>query len=289
MFSRFQGFAPALITPFTQDGRVDFPAFRLLCRRQIDAGAAALVVLGTTGEPAALLPRERAELITACIRESAGRVPVIAGTGSNDTRTACAHAREAAALGADAQLCVTPYYNKTSPRGLLAHFTAIADAAALPMILYNVPGRTGVNMTPETAAALCSHPMIVGVKEASGDAAQLMELARTLPPCAALYSGNDDLAFLTLALGGSGTISVYANALPAPMRALHDAYFAGDIPRARALQLSMLPLIRALFHQPSPIPVKALMARMGLCENALRLPLTSIAEEEMAEFVPAES
>lgn len=285
MFTRFTGFAPALITPFHPCGAVDITAFRLLCRRQIAAGAAALVVLGTTGEPASLSLQEREALITACLEESAGRVPVIVGTGSNDTKTACRHAREAAVLGAQAQLCVTPYYNKTTQEGLIAHFTAVADAAPLPMIVYNVPGRTGVNLLAQTMQRLAEHPRIVGVKEAAGDAAQLCELARVLPETVALYSGNDDLAFLTLALGGAGTISVYANAFPERMHALHDAFFSGDIKKARTLQLEMLPLVRALFEKPSPIPIKALMARMGLCQNMLRLPLVAAPEDSMDAFV----
>lgn len=273
MFTHFTGFAPALITPFTAKGQVDLDAFGRLCRRQLDAGAAALVVLGTTGEPSTLTAQEREALITACVTQSAGRVPVIVGTGSNDTKAACRLAREAATLGADAQLCVTPYYNKTTQEGLIAHFCAVAEAAPLPLIAYNVPSRTGLNLLPETMARLCAHPGVVGVKEAAGDAAQLCELARVLGGEKALYSGNDDLAFITLALGGSGTISVYANAFPERMAALHSAFFAGDLARARALQLDMLPLVRALFSRPSPIPIKALMAHMGLCENVLRLPL----------------
>ena len=284
MFTRFEGFAPALITPFRPNGSVDIPVFRRLCQRQLSAGAAALVVLGTTGEPASLSAQEREALITACVQESNGRVPVIVGTGSNDTQTACRHAREAAILGADAQLCVTPYYNKTTQEGLIAHFTAVADAAPLPLIAYNVPGRTGVNLLPQTMAALAAHPRIVGVKEAAGDAAQLCELARVLPETVALYAGNDDLAFLTLALGGAGTISVYANAFPDRMHALHTAFFAGDVKNARTAQLDMLPLIRALFEKPSPIPIKALMARMGLCENVLRLPLVAASEASMEAF-----
>lgn len=284
MFTRFEGFAPALITPFRKNGSVDIPAFRRLCQRQLSAGAAALVVLGTTGEPASLTAQEREALITACVQESNGRVPVIVGTGSNDTQTACRHAREAAILGADAQLCVTPYYNKTTQEGLIAHFSAVADAAPLPLIAYNVPGRTGVNLLPTTMATLAAHPRIVGLKEAAGDASQLCELARVLPETVALYAGNDDLAFLTLALGGAGTISVYANAFPERMHALHAAFFAGDVKNARTAQLDMLPLIRALFEKPSPIPIKALMARMGLCENVLRLPLVPAPEASMEAF-----
>lgn len=284
MFTRFEGFAPALITPFRKNGNVDIPAFRRLCQRQLSAGAAALVVLGTTGEPASLTAQEREALITACVQESNGRVPVIVGTGSNDTQTACRHAREAAILGADAQLCVTPYYNKTTQEGLIAHFSAVADAAPLPLIAYNVPGRTGVNLLPQTMAVLAAHPRIVGLKEAALDASQLCELSRVLPETVALYAGNDDLAFLTLALGGAGTISVYANAFPERMHALHAAFFAGDIKNARTAQLDMLPLIRALFEKPSPIPIKALMARIGLCENVLRLPLVPAPEASMEAF-----
>ena len=285
MFTRFTGFAPALITPFRTDGAVDISAFRALCRRQIDAGAAALVVLGTTGEPASLSLQEREALISACLEESADRIPVIVGTGSNDTATACRYARQAAVLGAQAQLCVTPYYNKTTQDGLIKHFTAVAEAAPLPLIAYNVPGRTGVNLLPATMQRIAAHPNIIGLKEASGDAAQFCELSRLLPESVALYAGNDDLAFLTLSLGGAGTISVYANAFPERMRALHDAFFSGDIKKARTIQLDMLPLVRALFEKPSPIPIKALMAKMGQCENILRLPLVPAPADSMDAFV----
>ena len=274
----FQGSAAALPTPM-RGGEIDFEAFERLIDRQIDGGTAALVVCGTTGEPASLSAKEREWLIECALRRSAGRVPVIVGAGSNDTRAAAALVRQACAAGADGALCVTPYYNKTTQAGLVAHFTALADAADIPLILYNVPSRTGVNLLPETAAALARHPNIRGVKEASGDIAQVAALTRLCGDALAVYAGNDEMTLPVLSLGGQGVISVAANVCPARVAELCARFFEGDIAAARAIQLRLLPLIEALFHEVNPIPVKAALSLMGLCRDEARLPLVPASAE----------
>ncbi|WP_102410417.1 4-hydroxy-tetrahydrodipicolinate synthase [Beduinella massiliensis] len=276
----FRGSAVALVTPFDSLG-VDYDALLRLVDRQIDAGTDALVVLGTTGEPSTLADSERRAVLSAVIERAGGRIPVVAGTGSNDTRRAVHLAREAAALGADAQLCVTPYYNKATQRGLVQHFTAVADAAPLPLILYNVPSRTGVNLLPETVQELCAHENVAGVKEAVGDVVQVAELFRLCHDEIAIYSGNDDQTLPLLAYGGDGVISVAANVCPGAMVRMTHAYFAGDVKAARDAQLTLLPLMRALFMQVNPIPVKAALSLLGLCENRLRLPLTALEGEDL--------
>lgn len=276
----FTGCATALVTPFTRDGALDVPALRRLIARQLDAGTDALVLLGTTGEPSTLTLAERERVITAGMEAVGGAVPVIIGTGANDTRRAIEYARQAHALGAQGQLCVTPYYNKATQEGLIRHFFAIADSAPLPMIVYNVPGRTGMGIAPETAASLSTHPGIVGLKEASGDislAARMLEATQGALP---LYCGNDDLILPLMALGGLGAVSVVSNVLPMQTRALTSACLSGCIEQARAAQLALLPLIRALFAQVSPIPVKAALSMMGLCEDVLRMPLTPMEGEQ---------
>lgn len=274
----FQGSAAALPTPM-RGGEIDFEAFERLIDRQIDGGTAALVVCGTTGEPASLSAKEREWLIECALRRSAGRVPVIVGAGSNDTRAAAALVRQACAAGADGALCVTPYYNKTTQAGLVAHFTALADAADIPLILYNVPSRTGVNLLPETAAALARHPNIRGVKEASGDIAQVAALTRLCGDALAVYAGNDEMTLPVLSLGGQGVISVAANVCPARVAELCARFFEGDVAAARAIQLRLLPLIEALFHEVNPIPVKAALSLMGLCRDEARLPLVPASAE----------
>lgn len=274
----FTGCATALVTPFTREGVLDERALRRLIAMQADAGTDALVLLGTTGEPCTLTMEERARVIAIGLEAVSGRLPVIVGTGANDTRHAIEYARQAYALGAQGQLCVTPYYNKATQEGLVRHFFAIADACPLPMIVYNVPGRTGMSMTPETAARLCAHPGIVGLKEASGDvvlAARMLEATKGRLP---LYCGNDDLILPLMALGAMGAISVVSNVLPAQTRALTTACLNGCLEQARAAQLALLPIVRALFSQVSPIPVKAALSMLGLCEDVLRLPLTPMEE-----------
>ena len=279
----FQGSAAALPTPM-RGGEIDFEAFERLIDRQIDGGTAALVVCGTTGEPASLSAKEREWLIECALRRSAGRVPVIVGAGSNDTRAAAALVRQACAAGADGALCVTPYYNKTTQAGLVAHFTALADAADIPLILYNVPSRTGVNLLPETAATLARHPNICGVKEASGDIAQVAALTRLCGDALAVYAGNDEMTLPVLSLGGQGVISVAANVCPARVAELCARFFEGDIAAARAIQLRLLPLIEALFHEVNPIPVKAALSLMGLCRDEARLPLVPASAETRSKL-----
>ena len=245
--SLFTGCATALVTPFTREGALDESALRRLIARQLDAGIDALVLLGTTGEPCTLTTEERARVIAVGLEAANGRLPVLVGTGANDTRRAIDHAKQAFALGAQGQLCVTPYYNKATQEGLVRHFFAIADACPLPMIVYNVPGRTGMSMTPETCAQLCTHRGIVGLKEASGDvvlAARMLEATEGRLP---LYCGNDDLILPLMALGAVGAVSVVSNVLPAQTRALITACLSGCMEQARAAQLALLPIIRALF------------------------------------------
>ena len=279
----FQGSAAALPTPM-RGGEIDFEAFERLIDRQIDGGTAALVVCGTTGEPASLSAKEREWLIECALRRSAGRVPVIVGAGSNDTRAAAALVRQACAAGADGALCVTPYYNKTTQAGLVAHFTALADAADIPLILYNVPSRTGVNLLPETAATLARHPNICGVKEASGDIAQVAALTRLCGDTLAVYAGNDEMTLPVLSLGGQGVIFVAANVCPARLAELCARFFEGDVAAARAIQLRLLPLIEALFHEVNPIPVKAALSLMGLCRDEARLPLVPASAETRSKL-----
>ena len=280
----FTGCATALVTPFTREGTPDEPALRRLIALQADAGVDALVLLGTTGEPCTLTTEERARVIAVGLEAANGRLPVLVGTGANDTRLAIDHAKQAFALGAQGQLCVTPYYNKATQEGLVRHFFAIADACPLPMIVYNVPGRTGMSMTPETCAQLCAHPGIVGLKEASGDvvlAARMLEATEGRLP---LYCGNDDLILPLMALGAVGAVSVVSNVLPAQTRALTTACLSGCMEQARAAQLALLPIIRALFSQVSPIPVKAALSMLGLCEDVLRLPLTPMEEPQRGKL-----
>ena len=268
----FRGLGTALITPF-RGGEVDWAAYDNLIKRQIAAGADALIICGTTGEPATLTTRERESLIRRAAELCQGRCAVVVGTGANDTSRAVKLSRQAQAAGADALLLVTPYYNKTTQAGLIAHYTAVAESVDLPMILYNVPSRTGLNLLPETAAALCRHENICGVKEASGNLSQIAALARLCGENIALYSGNDDQTLPVLALGGQGVISVAGNVCPEQMREITSRWFAGDAAGSRERQLALLPLIDALFSEVNPIPVKAALSMLGLCEADVRLPL----------------
>ena len=274
----FTGCAAALITPFLPDGSLDEPALRRLIAMQVDAGMDALVLLGTTGEPCTLTMHERERIIRIGLEEVRGTMPVIVGTGSNDTLHAIAYARQAHELGAQGQLCVTPYYNKATQSGLIRHFVAILDSCNLPMILYNVPGRTGMQIAPETAQELCDHPGIVGLKEASGNAALSAEILSRTAGELPLYCGNDDMILPLMALGAVGAISVIANMLPLQTRALTQACLSGCIHQAQDAQQSLMPLIQALFAQVSPIPVKAALSMMGVISDVLRLPLTPLEE-----------
>ena len=274
----FRGAATALITPMTENG-VDFDALGRLIDWQIEQGIDALVIVGTTGEKSTLKSDEHLEVVRFAIQRAAHRVPIIAGTGSNDTDHAIAMSRETCELGADALLVVTPYYNKATQKGLVRMYTTIADAVTKPLILYNVPSRTGVSIEPETYAALADHPMIAGIKEANGDIARIVKTAALVGDKLAIYSGNDDQIVPILALGGDGVISVLSNLMPARTAELCRRFFEGDLQGSRALQLKLLPLINALFSEVNPIPVKAAMAAMGFCENYVRLPLTPMEED----------
>lgn len=275
----FTGAATAIITPLTKDG-VDYESFGRLIDWQIAEGIDAIVAVGTTGEGSTLTDTEHKEAIRFCVERVAGRVPVIAGTGSNDTAYAIEMTRFACEAGADAVLLVTPYYNKATQRGLIESFRAIADASTKPCILYNVPSRTGCNLTPASAAILAEHPNIVAIKEASGNISQIAELAALVGDKMDIYSGNDDQIVPILSLGGKGVISVLSNPMP---KATHDIcrlFFEGDVAASRELQLRLIPLVNALFSEVNPIPVKAAMAAMGYCENYVRLPLTTMDPEK---------
>ena len=273
----FTGTATALVTPMNEAG-VDYEALGKLIDWQIAAGVKALVVCATTGEAPTLTDNEHCKVLEFAIQRSGHRVPIIAGTGSNDTGHAVMMTQFACAIGADAVLCVTPYYNRPTQSGLIASYTAIADAATAPVILYNVPSRTGTNLEPETCGILADHPNICALKEASGRMPKIMETFRVVNGRMDIYSGNDDQILPLLAMGGKGVISVLANVVPAQAVALCDKFFAGDLAGAARLQLDLLPLIQALFSQTNPIPAKAALARMGMIEDRLRLPLTPMEE-----------
>lgn len=274
----FRGAATALITPITETG-VDYEAFGRLIDWQIDSGIDALVIAGTTGEGSTLSDDEHREVLRYAIERIAGRVPAIAGTGSNDTAYAIDMTRYACDLGYSAMLVVTPYYNKATQKGLIQMFTAIADASTKPLILYNVPSRTGVNIAPATYAALADHPNICAIKEANGDISSAVATASLVGDKLDLYSGNDDQIVPMLSIGGSGVISVLSNLLPKETSELCHKFFAGDVAGSAQMQFKYLPLINALFCEVNPIPVKAAMAAMGFCENYLRLPLTTMEKE----------
>ena len=278
----FEGVATAIITPMNAGG-VDYEAFGRLIDWQIASGVNAIVAAGTTGEGSTLSDAEHREVLKFCVDRVNGKVPVIAGTGSNDTAYAIDLTEFACKIGADAMLLVTPYYNKATQNGLIASFTAIADRSTKPCILYNVPSRTGCNLLPTTVAALAKHPNIVGIKEASGNISQIAQTAALCGDMIDIYSGNDDQIVPILSLGGKGVISVLSNPLPAETVAICDLFRAGKVRESAALQLKLLPLINALFSEVNPIPVKAAMAAMGYGENYLRLPLTKMepAHEEV--------
>ena len=277
----FTGAATAIVTPF-KNGAVDYDMYGTLIDWQIEQGIDAIVTVGTTGEGPTLTHEEHREVIRYCVEKVAHRVPVIAGTGSNCTEEAIGLTKFAAQVGADAALLVTPYYNKATQAGLVASFTAVADAADLPCVLYNVPSRTGCNIQPATVVKLAEHPMICAVKEASGNISQVAQIAALAGDKIDIYSGNDDQVVPIMALGGKGVISVLSNVAPAATVEMCRRMLAGDVAGARELQLKYLPLIDALFCEVNPIPVKAAMAAMGYGENSLRLPLTCMepAHEE---------
>jgi len=278
----FTGMATALVTPMTESGSIDYEAFGRFIEFQIENGINALVVMGTTGENATIEYREQKEIIRFVVEKVSGRVPVIAGTGTNNTEHVIANTKAACEVGADAVLVVTPYYNKATQNGLIAHFTAVADASTVPVILYNVPGRTGCNLLPKTAAKLAEHPNIVAIKEATGNMAQMVELRALCGDKLDIYSGEDALTVPMMAMGAKGTISVLSNVAPAESVAMTDACKSGNFEAAAALQCKLLPLINALFSEVNPIPAKAAAAAMGYGADVLRLPLTPMEDHTKA-------
>ena len=268
----FTGCGTAIVTPF-KGGEVDYPALDKLVEMQLENGIDAIIACGTTGEPATMTWEEHLSVVRRVVDVAHHRVPVIAGTGSNCTREAVEAAHAAKEFGADAQLVVTPYYNKTSQEGLIAHYNALADAATLPVIVYNVPSRTGLNISPAALQAICRHPNVIAVKEAATDVAQILDKVRLVGDDAVFYSGSDELNIPLMSCGFGGCISVLSNVMPAETSRMMHAALQNDFATAIAEQLRLLPLIRALFCETSPIPCKAALAAMGLIENELRLPL----------------
>ncbi len=268
----FMGAATALITPMNETG-VDYAAFEKLINWQIEEGIDALVICGTTGESSTLSDAEHREVLKFALDVANGRVPMIAGTGSNDTAYAIDLTRYACEIGYDAMLVVTPYYNKTTQKGLVAMFNAIADASTKPIILYNVPSRTGVNIEPATYVELAKHPNIRAIKEASGNISKIVQTAALVGDKLDIYSGNDDQIVPILACGGKGVISVLSNPAPKATSEMCKKFFDGDVAGAMEMQIKYLPLTNALFSEVNPIPAKAAMAAMGFCENRVRLPL----------------
>ena len=280
----FRGAATALVTPLNENG-IDYVQLKKLIDWQIEEGIDALVIAGTTGEGSTLSDAEHRELFREAIKMIDGRVPAIAGTGSNDTAYAIDLTKYACELGYDAMLVVTPYYNKATQKGLIEMFTAIADASTKPLILYNVPSRTGVDIAPSTYAALADHPMIGAIKEASGNLSKVAETAHLVGDKLDIYSGNDDQIVPILSLGGAGVISVLSNPMPKETSRMCHDFFEGNIEAARKAQLDLIPLINALFSEVNPIPAKAAMAAMGFCEDYLRLPLTKMEEDHKAKLL----
>ena len=280
----FTGAATAIVTPLNENG-IDYESFGRLIDFQIESGIDAIVTVGTTGEGSTLTDEEHKAAIKFTVERVGGRVPVIAGTGSNDTAYAIELTKYACEVGADAMLLVTPYYNKATQEGMYRSFMMTADASTKPCILYNVPSRTGCNLLPETVARLAEHPNIVGIKEASGNISQIAEVARLCAGKIDIYSGNDDQIVPIMSLGGVGVISVLSNLLPAETSKMCKLFFEGNVAQARDMQLHYLPLIDALFSEVNPIPVKAAMAAMGYGENYLRLPLTPMSEDKEARLL----
>lgn len=270
--TKLEGSMTALVTPF-KGGQVDEAAFVAHVERQIEEGTQCLVPCGTTGEATTLSTEEHLRVVSLAVKTAGGRVPVIAGSGKNDTAATISMTKAIAEAGAGIALVVTPYYNKPTQEGLFRHFTAVADASPIPVLLYNVPGRTGVNMLPETVARLAKHPKIIGTKEASGDLVQAAEIVRSCGPDFALISGEDPLTFPMIALGARGVISVVSNVVPGEFARMVAASRKGDVPAARAIHLKLLPLMRGLFLESSPGPVKYALERLGRMTGELRLPL----------------
>lgn len=280
----FEGACVALVTPFQDEHSVNVEALKKLLDYQIENGTDAILVNGTTGEPATMTKEEKHLVIETTLEHVAGRVPVIAGTGGNNTAAAIEESRFAKEAGVDAILVVTPYYNKCSQDGLVQHYFAIADAVDIPMILYNVPSRTGVNITPATLARLAEHKNIVAIKEASGNISQIAEMARLVEGKMDLYSGNDDQVVPLMSLGGRGVISVLSNIAPGPVHEMAMAYLQGDVKKACQMQLQYNPLGNAMFTDVNPIPVKTALNLMGFQAGPLRLPLSEMKAEAKAKL-----
>ena len=281
----FTGAAVALVTPMTADGSVNFEKLDELIEFQISGGTDAIVACGTTGEASTLTHEEHLNVIRHTVEKVAGRVPVIAGTGSNCTETAIKLSKLAESYGADALLCVTPYYNKATQGGLVAHFSAIADAVNIPIILYNVPSRTGCNILPETAVKLCKEKKnIVAIKDATGNMSQTIKMMQLADGCIDLYSGDDDQIVPLMSVGGLGVISVLANVAPAQTHEICQKCLEGDYETARKLQFKAYPLVKALFSEVNPIPVKSALKMIGFAAGPLRLPLTEMEPENCAKL-----
>lgn len=282
-----QGCGTALITPFQPDGTVDVEALRKLVLWQIEEGIDFLVPCGSTGEAVTLTPAERELVVSTVVQTAAGRVPVMAGATHNDTRQAVDEARRMSALGVTWLLSATPYYNKPTPEGLFRHFTAIADASSVPVCLYNVPGRTSVNMKPDTVIRLSGHPNIIGIKESSGDLAQIQHLLLGRPEGFAVLSGEDWMTLAVIAAGGDGLVSVASNEIPKLMSQLVRRSLRGQLGEAREILYQVLPLLEANFIETNPAPVKAALAAMGRITNHLRLPLVPLSETRRPPLLAA--
>lgn len=288
MRTQFTGVGTALVTPFTKFGALDEPAIKRLARRQIDAGVHFLVPCGTTGETPTLSAEERRRVVELVLEEAHGQVPVMAGAGGYDTKEVVHLSKEMHELGVQGLLSVTPYYNKPTPEGLFQHFSAVAAATPLPIVLYNVPGRTGCNIDAATLARLATIPNVIGVKEASGNITQMVEICRAVPPDFLVLSGDDALTLPLMAIGGRGLISVASNAIPAEMSQMVEAAERGDYATARRIHYTLVPLMLGNFIESNPGPVKFAMAAMGLCEEVYRLPMVSprpASQEKMIGFL----
>ena len=282
-----EGSIVALITPFRADGSVDFDALGRLIDFHLDAGTDALLPLGTTGESSTMTHEEDEEVVSFVVERVAGRIPVIAGSGSNSTQTMLEKSLAFERLGADGLLLITPYYNKSNEEGIYRHFATVLDAVNIPCILYNVPGRTGCSISVANVERLSAHPNALGIKEASGSIAYASDIAHLIGPDFKMFSGNDDMVVPLMSLGASGVISVWANVQPALVHEMVRAFLDGDVARARDIQVRSLPLIHKLFCEVNPIPVKEACAQMGLCEAIYRLPLVPMAHANREALIKA--
>lgn len=284
----FEGAGVALVTPFNEDGEVNYEKLEEIIEEQIAGGTDSIIICGTTGESSTMTHEEHLDVIRFCCKTVNKRIPVVAGTGSNSTREAIHLSQEAEAAGADGLLIVTPYYNKATQKGLITHYTAIAEAVNIPILLYHIPGRTGVTMTPETIVTLCTTvDNIVGVKEASGNFSAIAKMMSLAEGKIDIYSGNDDQIVPLLALGGKGVISVLSNIAPRQTHDICAAYFAGDVKKSMELQIAAIPLVETLFCEVNPIPVKAAMNLMGKEVGPLRLPLTEMEPQNQEKLKEA--